>query len=114
MTDVAVIGAGLTEVGCDSVVAALGFVANPGPLLGWGFDVTDRKIVVDTAMRTSRPGVFAAGDVCSCPGRVPLIAVGFGEAATAVNHAAVHLDPTVSTFPGHSTDALVAEAGLLI
>jgi len=104
----------LTEVGCDSVVAALGFVANPGPLLGWGFDVADRKIVVDTAMRTSRPGVFAAGDVCTHPGRVPLIAVGFGEAATAVNHAAVRLDPTASTFPGHSTDALVAEAGVLI
>lgn len=103
----------LTEIGCDSVVAALGFVANPGPLLGWGFDVADRKIVVDTVMRTSRPGVFAAGDICTYPGRVPLIAVGFGEAATAVNHAAVRIDPTASTFPGHSTDTPVAEAGLL-
>ncbi|MHA6784664.1 NAD(P)/FAD-dependent oxidoreductase [Pseudonocardia saturnea] len=102
----------LTEMECDRVVAALGFVANPGPLLGWGFDVADRKICVDTAMRTSRPGVFAAGDVCTYPGRVPLIAVGFGEAATAVNHAAVRLDPTASTFPGQSTDMPV-EAALL-
>lgn len=93
-----------TEVDCDHVVAALGFVANPGPLLRWGLEVRDRKIVVDAAMRTSRPGVFAAGDICTYDGRVPLIVVGFGEAATAVNHAAVRLDPAASTFPGHSTD----------
>lgn len=93
-----------TEIACEHVVAALGFVANPGPLLKWGLGTRDRKIVVDAAMRTSRPGVFAAGDVATYDGRVPLIAVGFGEAATAVNHAAVRLDPTASTFPGHSTD----------
>ncbi|MBN9102375.1 MULTISPECIES: NAD(P)/FAD-dependent oxidoreductase [unclassified Pseudonocardia] len=102
----------IVEIECDHVVAALGFVANPGPLLRWGLDVTDRKIVVDPAMRTSRPGVFAAGDVCTYPGRVPLIAVGFGEAATAVNHAAVRLDPTASTFPGHSTDAAAQPVAL--
>jgi thioredoxin reductase (NADPH) len=39
---------------------------------------------------------------------VPLIAVGFGEAATAVNHAAAYMDPHAAVFPGHSTD----EAGL--
>lgn len=93
-----------TEILCERVVAALGFVANPGPLLRWGLDTRDRKIVVDAAMMTSRPGVFAVGDVATYDGRVPLIAVGFGEAATAVNHAAVRLDPTTSTFPGHSTD----------
>lgn len=93
-----------TEIPCEHVVAALGFVANPGPLLTWDLEVRDRKIVVDAAMRTSRPGVFAAGDVATYDGRVPLIAVGFGEAATAVNHAAARIDPAASTFPGHSTD----------
>lgn len=99
-----------TQISCDDVVAALGFVANPGPLLRWGLAVRDRKIVVDAAMRASRPGVFAAGDITIYGGRVPLIAVGFGEAATAVNHAAVHLDPAASTFPGHSTDGPLAGA----
>ncbi|MGW3284305.1 NAD(P)/FAD-dependent oxidoreductase [Streptomyces sp. NPDC001002] len=93
------------EIECDHVVAALGFVASPGPLLQWRLEMRDRKILVDHAMHTSRPGVFAAGDVCTHDGRVPLIAVGFGEAATAVNHAAAWLDPTVSIFPGHSTDS---------
>jgi hypothetical protein len=33
-----------------------------------------------------------------------LISVGFGEVATAVNNAAVHVDPSALLFPGHSTD----------
>jgi thioredoxin reductase (NADPH) len=32
------------------------------------------------------------------------MATGFGEAATAVNNAAVQIDPDLSLFPGHSTD----------
>jgi thioredoxin reductase len=94
----------ITRVPCDHVVAALGFTANLGPILDWGLAVTDRKIAVDQRMHTSRPGVFGAGDVVTYDGRVALIAVGFGEAATAVNHAVAWLDPTASTFPGHSTD----------
>jgi hypothetical protein len=35
---------------------------------------------------------------------VRLIAVGFGEAATAVNNAATYLDPDQPLFPGHSSD----------
>jgi ferredoxin/flavodoxin---NADP+ reductase len=102
-----------TTVECDHVVAALGFTANLGPLLRWDLDTTDRRIVVDQCARTSRPGVFAAGDVCTYDGRVALIAVGFGEAATAINHAAVWLDPAASTFPGHSTDAPAAVPALV-
>ena len=32
------------------------------------------------------------------------MATGFGEAATAINNAAVQIDPDLSLFPGHSTD----------
>jgi ferredoxin/flavodoxin---NADP+ reductase len=49
--------------------------------------------------------VYAAGDVTAYPGMVRLRSVGFGEVATAVNNAAVALDPTLSLFPGHSTEA---------
>jgi thioredoxin reductase len=105
-----VISGETTTISVDHVVAALGFVANPGPLLTWGLEISDRKVVVDAAMKTSRSGVFAAGDVVTYRGRVPLIAVRFGEAATAINHAAVRLDPTASTFPGHSTDTPVPGA----
>jgi thioredoxin reductase (NADPH) len=85
-------------------VAALGFTADLGPLESWGVDVRDRRILVDSQMRTSVPLVYAAGDIADYQGKVRLIAVGFGEAATAVNNAAVAIDPSLDLFPGHSTD----------
>ncbi|WP_433755699.1 NAD(P)/FAD-dependent oxidoreductase [Nocardia sp. CA-135398] len=97
----------LRRLPCQRVVAALGFIANLGPLREWGLELRDnRHIVVDSAMRTAVPGVYAAGDVVEYDGKVRLIAVGFGEVATAVNNAAVHLDPHQQLFPGHSTDQL--------
>jgi thioredoxin reductase (NADPH) len=89
----------------QAVVAALGFVADLGPLQQWGIEVVKRHIVVDSAMRTNLPRVFSAGDVTEYPGKVRLIAVGFGEAATAVNNAAVVIDPSAHVFPGHSSEA---------
>jgi thioredoxin reductase (NADPH) len=92
-------------VACQQVVAALGFTANLGPLRDWGIDLHDnRHLVVGTTMETNVPGVFAAGDITDYRGKVRLIAVGFGEVATAVNNAAVHIDPEAQLFPGHSTD----------
>ncbi|WP_426243015.1 NAD(P)/FAD-dependent oxidoreductase [Nocardioides sp. LHG3406-4] len=88
----------------QSVVAALGFTANLGPLLTWGFDLSGRHITVDSTMATNLPRVFAAGDVNDYRGKVRLISVGFGEIATAVNHAAALIDPEQPIFPGHSTD----------
>ena len=89
----------------QAVVAALGFVADLGPLQQWGIEVQKRHIVVDASMRTNLPRVFAAGDITEYPGKVRLIAVGFGEAATAVNNAAVVIDPSAHVFPGHSSEA---------
>jgi thioredoxin reductase (NADPH) len=88
----------------QALVAALGFIADLGPLQQWGIEVEKRHVVVDSTMRTSLPRVFAAGDVTEYPGKVRLIAVGFGEAATAVNNAAVVIDPTAHVFPGHSSE----------
>jgi thioredoxin reductase (NADPH) len=89
---------------CQALVAALGFVADLGPLQQWGIEVQKRHIVVDSAMRTNLPRVFAAGDITEFDGKVRLIAVGFGEAATAVNNATVAIDPTAHVFPGHSSE----------
>ncbi len=88
----------------QAIVAALGFVADLGPLQQWGLEVEKRHLVVDPSMRTNLARVFAAGDITEYPGKVRLIAVGFGEAATAVNNAAVVIDPTAHVFPGHSSE----------
>lgn len=89
----------------QSVVAALGFIADLGPIERWGLDLRRRRILVDRTMRTSRERVFAAGDIADYDGRVGLISIGFGEAALAVNHVAALLDPARSLTPGHSSDA---------
>jgi thioredoxin reductase (NADPH) len=93
-----------TTVKTQAIVAALGFVADLGPIQSWGLEVDKRHIVVDSATRTNLPRVFAAGDITEYPGKVRLIAVGFGEAATAVNNAAVAINPTAHLFPGHSSE----------
>jgi thioredoxin reductase len=91
----------------QALIAALGFTADLGPLLGWGLDLRSRRIAVGTDMATNLPHVFAAGDIADYPGKVRLISVGFGEAATAVNNAATVIDPAAELFPGHSTDGPV-------
>jgi len=96
-------GGELLEVDCTRVVAALGFTADLGPLTGWGLSIVHRHIEVDSRMSTGVEGIYAAGDVTEYPGKVRLISVGFGEAALAVNNAAVASDPTAQLFPGHST-----------
>jgi thioredoxin reductase (NADPH) len=87
----------------QTIVAALGFVANIGPIAGWGLELEKRHIVVSSSMQTSIPRVFAAGDISTYSGKVPLIAVGFGEAATAINNAAPFVNPEEGVFPGHSS-----------
>ncbi|MBE9375633.1 NAD(P)/FAD-dependent oxidoreductase [Saccharopolyspora sp. HNM0983] len=88
----------------QTVVAALGFTADLGPIQHWGLDLDKRTIRVDSTMRTNRDRIYAAGDVTAYPGKVKLIATGFGEAATAVNNIAVELDPAAHLFPGHSSN----------
>ncbi|MFB8281144.1 NAD(P)/FAD-dependent oxidoreductase [Nocardia colli] len=86
------------------LIPALGHIAALGPLTRWGLRMTGKQIEVDTTMATSRSRVFAAGDIATYPGKVQLIAVGFGEAATAVNNLTVILRPAQALFPGHSTE----------
>jgi thioredoxin reductase (NADPH) len=88
----------------DAVLVNVGFSNSLGPIKNWGIDIVGGSIKVDSTMRTSREGIFAAGDVTTYPGKLKLIATGFGEAATAVNHAKKYLDPSVNVFPGHSTN----------
>src|SRR6201996_1352409 len=93
-----------SRVTAQEVIAALGFTADISALESWDLEVSDRRLVVGTSMATNRDRIYAAGDITEYPGKVRLIAVGFGEAATAVNNAVAALDPAASLFPGHSSD----------
>lgn len=92
------------ELRFGKFVMALGFNSNLGPLEHWGLGIEGNRIPVRPNMETRLPRVFAIGDVSEYPGKVRLIAVGFGEAAIAVNHAAAAINPGMSVLPGHSTN----------
>lgn len=93
-----------TTIECDHLLLNLGFLTNLGPIKEWGFEIEKNAIKVDATMRTSIPGVFAAGDICTFTGKLKLIATGIGEAGTAANFAKNYLDPAAKAFPGHSSD----------
>jgi ferredoxin/flavodoxin---NADP+ reductase len=88
----------------DAVIVNFGFVSSLGPIAEWGFNIEGGSIVVDSRMETSIPGIFGAGDITTYPGKLKLIAVGFGEAPTAINNAKVYIDPDAKLSPGHSSN----------
>ncbi|WP_044481895.1 NAD(P)/FAD-dependent oxidoreductase [Paenibacillus antibioticophila] len=92
------------ELEVDDVIVTFGFVSSLGPIAEWGLNIESNAIVVDSRMESSIPGIFAAGDITTYPGKLDLIAVGFGEAPTAVNNAKVYIDPEAKLSPGHSSN----------
>jgi len=91
-------------IAVDDVLVNIGFVNSLGPIKSWGLEIEGSQIKVDSMMQTSRPGIFAAGDICTYAGKLKLIATGFGEACIAVNFAKHYLDPAANIFPGHSSN----------
>lgn len=93
-----------TEIEADVVLPMLGFVSDIGPIVEWGLSLEKDEIVVNQLMETGRAGIWAAGDVTTYPGKLKLIACGFGEAATAVNQAVHWIYPDKKVAPGHSSN----------
>ncbi len=89
----------------DDVVGGLGFLPSLGPVKTWELELDGNTIRVDpSSMLTNRPGVYAAGDVAQYPGKVKLIATGFGEIGIAINHIRSYLDPSKRGHLPHSTN----------
>jgi thioredoxin reductase (NADPH) len=88
----------------DHVLVNIGFVNSLGPITRWGLEIEGGAVKVDGMMQSNRPGIFAAGDIATYPGKLKLIATGFGEACIAVNYAKHYLDPAANIFPGHSSN----------
>ena len=88
----------------DCVIPQLGFVSSLGAIAEWGLDIEKGEIKVSQMMETNIPGIFAAGDITTYPGKLKLIATGVAEACIAVNHAVHFINPTAKVEPGHSSN----------
>ena len=88
----------------DCVIPQLGFISSLGAIAEWGLDIEKGDIKVTQTMETNIPGIYAAGDITTYPGKLKLIATGFAEACIAVNQIAHFLNPTAKVMPGHSSN----------
>ncbi len=91
-------------VGIDAVLPQLGFISSLGAIAEWGLDLEKGDIRVTQTMATTIPGIFAAGDITTYPGKLKLIATGAAEACIAVNHAVHFINPAAKIEPGHSSN----------
>jgi len=76
----------------DAIILSIGMLTNLEPFRAWGLRIVGSGIGVSTDMSTNLPGIYAAGDIATYPGKVLLIAAGAGEAATAVNSAKEYIE----------------------
>lgn len=88
----------------DELIVNYGFSSSIGTIRQWGLEIERNSIVVNQFLETNQSGIFAVGDIAQYPGKVDLIATGFGEAPMAVNQALLHIDPHNIQPPIHSSD----------
>jgi thioredoxin reductase (NADPH) len=98
-----------TRLPVDAILIFIGYKADLGPLKTWGLQMDEKGIKVNANMETNLPRVFAAGDVASPIDGVKynLLAVGFGQAAIAINRAKKIIDPKASTFEHSSSKTIL-------
>src|ERR1700730_14162748 len=83
------------EIACDALLPFFGLTMKLGPVASWGMDMKDGEYVaVDTAtFESSRPGIFAIGDINWYPGKLKLILCGFHEGALMAQKAYYYVYP---------------------
>jgi thioredoxin reductase (NADPH) len=76
---------GKTEkIKTDIVLSFFGLIMKLGPIAEWGLSMNKKTIEVNSEnFQTNKKGIFAAGDICTYPGKLKLILSGFHEVALA-------------------------------
>ena len=76
---------GKTEkIKTDIVLSFFGLIMKLGPIAEWGLNMSKKTIEVNSEnFQTNKKGIFAAGDICTYPGKLKLILSGFHEVALA-------------------------------
>jgi thioredoxin reductase (NADPH) len=81
------------RVAADALLPFFGLSMSLGPIADWELALQHNQITIDpSTTATSKPGIFAIGDVVTYPGKLKLILTGFAEAAIAArsSYALVH------------------------
>lgn len=107
---------GDVDVVCTRLLPFFGLTMKLGPIAGWGIDLAENLIPVDTeAFQTSEPGIFAIGDINTYPGKLKLILSGFHEAALMAQAAKriVHPDERVVFQYTTSSSSLQKKLGVI-
>jgi len=72
------------QIKTDVVLSFFGLMMKLGPIAEWGLNMNKKTIEVNSKnFETNKKGIFAAGDICSYPGKLKLILSGFHEVALA-------------------------------
>ncbi|HEY1995830.1 NAD(P)/FAD-dependent oxidoreductase [Paraburkholderia sp.] len=102
---------GSTQLDAGHLVVLYGLVADLGPVANWGLSLHAGKVDVDTSnYESSRPGIFAVGDIANYPNKQKLILSGFHEASLALRKAYAYAYPDRKRVHVHSSyDAKLAE-----
>jgi len=83
-----------TRVEVDAMLPFFGLTMKLGPVADWGLAMKDELITVDTGtFESSKPGLFAIGDINTYPGKLKLILSGFHEAALMAQRAHHYVHP---------------------
>lgn len=88
----------------DEFIVNYGFSSSLGTLSHWGLESHRNQFIVNHQFETNIPGIYAIGDIASYPGKVQIIATGFGEAPTVINHALAFINPDYVIRHVHSTN----------
>lgn len=74
------------SISADALLAFFGLSMNLGPIADWGLGLDRNHITVDpSTASTSRPGIYAVGDISTYPNKLKLILTGFAESAQAAH-----------------------------
>ena len=92
------------RIEADALLPFFGLSMSLGPIADWQLALEHNQIAIDASTAaTSKPGIFAIGDVVTYPGKLKLILTGFAEAAIAARSAYALVHPETPLHFEYST-----------
>jgi thioredoxin reductase (NADPH) len=101
---VATLDGATRRIEADVLLPFFGLSMSLGPIADWSLALQHNQVAIDASTTaTSKPGIFAIGDVVTYPGKLKLILTGFAEAAIAARSAYALVHPETPLHFEYST-----------